>query len=45
MEGIPEMVVNLFYQIRFGEMAVDPNQLSSLQQNLDRLEQQIRQPA
>ena len=42
--GIPEMVVTLFYQIRFGEMPADPAKLASLHESLDRLEHQIRQP-
>lgn len=44
LEGIPEIVVNLFYQIRFGEMPADPSRLLALNESLDRLELQIRQP-
>lgn len=45
LEGIPQMVVDAFYQIRFGSITLDPDRLSQMDDRLNVLERQIRQPA
>jgi transglutaminase-like putative cysteine protease len=44
LEGIPQLVVSAFYQIRFGGFQLDPDQLHAMDEKLDILESQIRQP-
>ncbi|MBI1322806.1 DUF3488 domain-containing protein [bacterium] len=44
LEGIPQIVVSAFYQIRFGGLDLDSTQLRSMDEKLDVLENQIRQP-
>lgn len=44
LEGIPQLVVSAFYQIRFGGCDLDTNQLRNMDEKLDVLENQIRQP-
>ena len=42
MEGIPDLVVDAFYQIRFGGITIDPQRLAIMDDQLTALEQQIR---
>jgi len=44
LEGIPQIVVSAFYQIRFGGLDLDTDQLRRMDEKLDVLESQIRQP-
>lgn len=45
LEGIPDMVVDLFYKIRFGGETIDSTSLAAMDSRLNLLEQHIRQPA
>jgi transglutaminase-like putative cysteine protease len=44
LEGIPQLVVQAFYQIRFGEMELDAGQIRLMDEKLSLLEHQIREP-
>lgn len=44
LEGIPQVVVSAFYQIRFGGQDLDASQLKAMDEKLDVLESQIREP-
>lgn len=44
LNGIPDMVVDLFYQIRFGGAIIDSVRLDLMEERLNLLEQHIRQP-
>lgn len=45
VEGIPDLVVDLFYKIRFGGLSIDAESLDSMGRRLNLLEKHIRQPA
>ncbi len=42
LEGIPDLVVDAFYKIRFGGLAIDAQQLALMDDQLNTLELQIR---
>jgi hypothetical protein len=44
LNGIPDMVVDLFYQIRFGGAIIDSVRLDLMEERLNLLEKHIRQP-
>jgi len=43
--GLPEKVVDAFYQVRFGDRDLSPETLADLEQNLDLLEARLGEPA
>jgi len=44
LEGIPHLVVQAFYQIRFGGIDLDASQIQVMDEKLSVLEEQIREP-